>query len=197
MGEYGDKLLLEVESGGMPILAHVIQTAEILARQVHIAYAHEKVKDVVSAYLNWQEDEMNWHLDKGQASGPFQAIADVFAVMDMAEVDTVLVIAGDLPGIDSSVLYRLRENLLSSDAEAAVAVRDGRLQPLVAAYRPIVNAKLSLLVQTGEKRLMTLMETLKVVPVEFGVEAGWRIRPVHTPQDYDAWLAWRGELEKS
>lgn len=197
MGEYGDKLRLEVKPGGMPILAHVIQTAEKLAGQVHIAYAREETRDAVSAYLNATDDTVCWHLDKWTAFGPLPAMADVFEIIDMVKVNTVFILAGDLPGIEPSVLFRLRECLLTSDANIAAAMRGGRLQPLIAAYRPVVQASLRALVQAGEKRLMMLMETCRVVPVEFGVEVDWHIRPVHTPQDYDAWLAWRGKHEES
>ncbi|UNO49708.1 molybdenum cofactor guanylyltransferase [Alicyclobacillus acidoterrestris] len=200
MQPLGDKLLLPRAPLSPPILAHVLTVAASLCDCVIVAHAPGPVRDVVARHLPVScANKIDWQLDAVPWSGPLTALAHVFTSARVQEANTVGVVAGDLPGITADVLQRCHAALAASEAaDGAALVRDGRIQPLIACYRHRAVAAVVDAVAAGQVRLMGVLDRLNVIPV--ALEDGtpeWRIRPVHTPEDYEAWLAWRAAFETS
>jgi len=81
----------------------------------------------------------------------------------------VLLVACDLPFVTADLLTLIAGQL--GDAEAAVPVSEGRLQPLAACYAPAVTATADDLVGGGELSMRALLERIDVKRVEAEV---WR-----------------------
>ncbi|WP_284285918.1 molybdenum cofactor guanylyltransferase [Alicyclobacillus fastidiosus] len=199
MEPLGNKLLLPRSPSSPPILAHVIATAARVSHRVVIAYADELVKDAVASVLAPEVlRKVQWQRDDAPQSGPLVALAGVFPLLQSFGPDRVVVVAGDLPGVTVDVLVRCLDALADSDADCAAIERNGRLQPLLACYRRTAGQAFVEAAENGQTRLMSAMDKLCVVRVRMGEETPeWRVRPVHTPEDYDAWLAWRDSFETS
>lgn len=118
---------------------------------------------------------VRWTREQPPGGGP---LAAVVAGVALVEGPLVGVVAGDMP-FAAPVLAELRSVLLSSGAEAAVAVDDdGQANPLLALYRtPAVRRLLPGPVTGGRaKRLLELEHEEVPVP-------GVRARDVDTPED--------------
>jgi molybdopterin-guanine dinucleotide biosynthesis protein A len=132
-------------------------------------------------------------------------------------VRSVLVVAGDYPGLQATVLSACINQLATASGElvppsgatpvsrlsstpssalsqppvqGAVLRREGRLQPLIGCYREGVGTLLQEQAANGEYRLMRAVDKLRVVTIDVVDEAwpDWWTRPVHTPADYQDWL---------
>ena len=91
-------------------------------------------------------------------------ITGLDTVADAADVAVVL--ACDLPHIDaatvSALVARLRDD---GDADAAVPVVGGRLQPLAAAYRVAARDPMRRVFEAGERSISAALSQLMVVEV--------------------------------
>ncbi|MFB5190857.1 molybdenum cofactor guanylyltransferase [Alicyclobacillus fastidiosus] len=199
MEPLGNKLLLPRSPSSPPILTHVVTTAAKVSDSVVIAYADEHVKEAIASELAPEDAwKVHWQRDEAPESGPLVALAAIFPLLQALGADRVVVVAGDLPGVTADVLVRCRDALADSEADCAAIERSGRLQPLLACYRTTAGQAFVEAVEDGQTRLMSAVEKLCVVRVRMGERTPeWRVRPVHTPQDYDAWLAWRDSFETS
>lgn len=125
-------------------------------------------------------------------AGPLAALARSWPVT--VGDDLVFVVAGDLPGITSGVLTACRAALdtAGTGCDGAVVCREGRRQPLIGCYRQRAGQAWQTAVATGETRLLAALEKLNLVSVDADELRWpkWWTRPVHTPADYEAWLAW-------
>jgi molybdopterin-guanine dinucleotide biosynthesis protein A len=122
--------------------------------------------------------------------GPLQALAGAWP--EEADVwDCVLVAAGDIPGLSGSTLRECAETLMqSSQADGVLCVYEGRPQPLVAAYRWQVGQVFQKLAEQGEHRIQTALRDVTCQTLDrprFAFNE-WELRPIHTPDDYRAWL---------
>jgi molybdenum cofactor guanylyltransferase len=91
--------------------------------------------------------------DAEEYAGPMAALARF-----RPERRFVMVVSCDLPAFHGGVVLRLREILRGYDA--AVPMRDGRLQPLCALYRAEALETLHRLVEGGERRIMRWLQGL-------------------------------------
>lgn len=76
-------------------------------------------------------------------TGPVHALATGLRVLrgyPDPEADAVVVLAADLPGITADDLLMLTEAVFGRDVDVVLAEHGGRIQPLVAAWRPITLA---------------------------------------------------------
>lgn len=124
-----------------------------------------------------------WH------AGPLQAIAHGWP--EVADSDEVFVAAGDLPGLQPGALLACQAALLAARpvCDGATVVREGRLQPLLACYRQRAGQAFMEVADAGEARLQPALERLQLARVD-AEAAGWPewwTRPVHSPEDYEAW----------
>ncbi|WDL95467.1 molybdenum cofactor guanylyltransferase [Alicyclobacillus sp. ALC3] len=123
-------------------------------------------------------------------AGPLQAIAHGWP--DVADCNEVFVTAGDLPGLQPGALLACQAALAAAgpNCDGATVVREGRLQPLLACYRQRAGQAFMEVADSGEARLQPALERLQLARVD-AQSAGWPewwTRPVHTPDDYEAWL---------
>ncbi|GLV14397.1 hypothetical protein Heshes_20810 [Alicyclobacillus hesperidum] len=184
MAEYGNKLLLARDSSGLPVLAHVIRSA--LAVSDTVIVSHNET-DLCASIEPWLPRRVEWRLDPVPWQGPLQALGAIFSTWPHPTA-TFHLIAGDLPGITPQVLATLLERLRHSDADGVAAMREGRLQPLCAAYQQHVATAFIEAARRGERRLLPGLVGLSIAGLEFSHQP-WAVRPVHTPDDYKAWLA--------
>jgi molybdenum cofactor guanylyltransferase len=114
--------------------------------------------------------------DRRAGAGP---LAGIEAGLLGASADRVLVVAGDLPWMQPSLLHALLDGL--SEADAVVAVGGRGQEPLLAAYRrhPALAAATRLL-DTGERRAKALLRELTVATVE---DSGGSTLNVNEPAD--------------
>ena len=100
----------------------------------------------------------------------------------------VLVVACDLPFVTTGLLEVVSSGL--GDADAAVPVSGGRLQPLAACYSPRILPVAAELAAAGHRSMKALLEVIDVRPI---TESEWRstapphaLTDVDTPEELDA-----------
>jgi|GEM_PF-4346890 len=154
--------------------------------------------------------DSHWH------QGPLQALAHSWPLVSMGEEGTsypgakpsrippqgILVVAGDYPGLQAEVLQRcvdaygkhcVRHAFAAAEgagADGVVVARQDTVQPLLGCYRPEVGEVFRRAVCAGEERLMQAVATLRLQTLDAETQGWplWWTQPVHTPQDYQAWL---------
>jgi molybdopterin-guanine dinucleotide biosynthesis protein A len=165
---------------GRPLLHHAVAAVQAVATDVVV---------VVVAPGTIIEAPVGARLvhDAEAFEGPLAGLAAGLAALDPA-VDRAIVVAGDMPSLQPTVLARLI-GAIGSTADVAVLELDGRLVPFPMALRPpeaLVAARR--LLATGERRLRAVPETL---PTQIIAEATWRLddpgsatlRDIDTPAD--------------
>ncbi|AEJ42464.1 molybdenum cofactor guanylyltransferase [Alicyclobacillus acidocaldarius] len=187
MAERGNKLLLPREPGGIPMAGHVVRVAESVAPRVAVLYADESVRSAVEP---WLTGEIAWMKDEECYQGPLAALGR-FAAREPSDVSPLLVLAGDLPGISTDAVRSLVDALTRTGADVAAAEREGRMQPLVAVYAERAVRAIADAAARGEKRILKALEGLSICTVAF--DDAWAVRPVHRPEDYEAWLTREGK----
>jgi molybdenum cofactor guanylyltransferase len=168
------------------VLQHVVQVVSAVVDDVYVVTAPGTFPEGLFPCAHILHDP---HAHRG----PLFALAHAWSQVDWTVRDACLVCAGDLPGLQRQVLDELKA-ALEQDAIAADGVvvrRDGRLQPLLAAYRSAVGQAWRSAVQHGETRLMRVVAdlTCAVVDADEAQWPAWWTRPIHTPEDYEAWLS--------
>jgi molybdopterin-guanine dinucleotide biosynthesis protein A len=128
--------------------------------------------------------------DASAHQGPLQALAGAWP--EEADAwDCVLVAAGDIPGLSGRTLGACAEALMeSTEADGVLCVYQGRPQPLVAAYRWRVGPIFQKLARQGEHRIQNALREVpcKMLDRPEFASNEWELRPIHTPEDYRAWL---------
>ncbi|WP_051663288.1 molybdenum cofactor guanylyltransferase [Alicyclobacillus macrosporangiidus] len=178
-----DKLTLPRARGGeASVIDHVLAVAGACAERVTVAAPPGGVSFPVPNGVEVVCDPA-WY------QGPLAALANAWP--DAPAADALLVLAGDLPGIDTAVPAALAGILEAApEADAAVVVRGGVPQPLLALYRKRAGSVFGQAAAAGERRLLPVLARLAVRPVDADALGWpeWWTKPVHTPADYEAWL---------
>lgn len=188
MGERGNKLLLPRGGDGIPIAGHVVRVAAAVSPRVVVLYAEESVRKAIEP---WVSGEIAWVRDGECYQGPLAAIGR-FAAQDPGAVSPLLVLAGDLPGISVAAVQALLSAPQCASADVVAAEREGRLQPLAAVYSENAVRAIAAAAARGERRILRAIEGLSVCTVAF--TDAWTVRPVHRPEDYEAWLEREGDV---
>lgn len=178
-----DKLsLLRIPGQADTVLSHVVQEAYAVAQRVTIIGGTREMKQTWPADIVYQRDREAYQ-------GPLQALANAWPEKDLPHVKGYLVLAGDLPGLQALYLQQMWTlfQSLPSHIEGLMAVYEGRWQPLVAIYRPHVGMLLRQAAERGEKRILPVLQQIHVQEWQDCVD-DWGLRPIHTPEDYQAWL---------
>jgi molybdopterin-guanine dinucleotide biosynthesis protein A len=148
---------------GRPLLHHAVAAVQAVATDVIVVVAPE-------ATIDPPGDARVVH-DARAFEGPLAGLAAGLAALDPA-VDRLVVVAGDMPSLEPTVLARLIE-ALGPSTEVAVLELDGRALPLPMALRPAeAMAVARRLLASGERRLRALPEALAAHVIE---EATWRL----------------------
>ena len=99
--------------------------------------------------------------DAIEGQGPLSGIA---AGLSASQTDLNLVIACDMPLVRPAVLQRLIDAI--GDADACVAVADGHASALCGVYRSRVAAAAQSLFDSGERRVMALLDRVQTKRVD-------------------------------
>jgi molybdopterin-guanine dinucleotide biosynthesis protein A/rhodanese-related sulfurtransferase len=115
--------------------------------------------------------------DPHQGAGPVGGIASALRALERHEV--VIVVACDLPGLTNEAVGRVVDRL--GDADVAVPVVDGRLEPLCAAWRPRVALHLEACLAGDDRSVRAALRDLSMVEVE-GLDPRW-LTNLNTPSE--------------
>jgi molybdenum cofactor guanylyltransferase len=179
-----DKLQLAWDEGGLDtVLQHVVDVASHVADKVCLVVPPDCAStDVWGERIQLVHDETCYH-------GPLQAVAHAWPT-DEGDYTPVFVIAGDVPGITPQVLQACLAGLEDGPAamDAVMVRREGLAQPLLGCYRWKVGEAFQSAALLGERRLMDVLDRLTLRFVDAQQWPEWWTKPIHTPDDYVAWL---------
>jgi molybdopterin-guanine dinucleotide biosynthesis protein A len=153
-----DKRLIEV--AGEPMLRRVARVVAGATDEVLVVVADSRpvppqVLDGLAARIA---------VDGRSDAGP---LAGLETGLLAAAHELTLVVAADMPWLESQVMRRLIDRLGQTDADAVVARTDGGPQPLLAAYRrQAALAFATRLLDAGERRMRTLLTALRIELVD-------------------------------
>jgi molybdopterin-guanine dinucleotide biosynthesis protein A len=148
---------------GRPLLHHAVAAVQAVATDVIVVVAPEATIDPPAGARVVH--------DARAFEGPLAGLAAGLAALDPA-VDRLVVVAGDMPSLEPTVLTRLIE-ALGPSTEVALLELDGRALPLPMALRPAAAmAVAGRLLASGERRLRALAEALATHVI---AEATWRL----------------------
>ncbi len=133
-------------------------TDEILinANEDHAAYARAGCKVIADQTTGW--------------AGP---LAGLQSALRCAKHDWVLSVPCDTPFLPDDLLARLAAAIHADQAEAAVAVVDGRRQPTIALYKKSVGTKLDDYLSAGKRKAGDWLDVLKLSEVIFDNSAAF------------------------
>jgi molybdopterin-guanine dinucleotide biosynthesis protein A/rhodanese-related sulfurtransferase len=115
--------------------------------------------------------------DPHQGSGPVGGIVSALRALERHEL--VVVVACDLPGLTIEAIAAVARQV--GDADVAVPVVDGRLEPLCAAWRPRVASHLEACLTGDDRSVRAALRGLAVVEVS-GLDPRW-LTNLNTPGD--------------
>jgi len=145
-----DKVMAEV--GGMSLLDRAL-AACVDARSVVVVGPRRLVRRAVG-----------WTSEDPSGSGPLAGIAAGLAAV-AADVDTVVVLAADLPFVSRETVQRLVAPRPGHDA-ALLADADGRWQPLAGAYdAAALRRALASIGNPANRPVQLLVDRLRILPV--------------------------------
>ena len=148
---------------GRPLLHHAVAAVQAVASDVIVVVAPEATIDPPAGARVVH--------DARAFEGPLAGLAAGLAALDPA-LDRLVVVAGDMPSLEPTVLARLLE-ALGPSTEVALLELDGRAIPLPMALRPAAAmAVAGRLLASGERRLRALPEALAAHVI---AEATWRL----------------------
>lgn len=172
-----DKLVEALE--GRPLLHHAIASVQGVAGEVLVVASVDTVPAVPDGVLVVHDDR------------PFEGpLAGLLAGLRAATAYHVLVVGGDMPGLQRSVAEALLEELRSG-AAVAVLERTGRARPLpMAVSREAALGTANELMMSGERRLHALADALEAVvipePVWLALDPqGRSVLDIDTPGDLE------------
>lgn len=123
--------------------------------------------------------------DRRPGQGP---LGGMETALDAATGRDALILACDLPAVDRALLLELLRRPRGfgrRGGEARVATGHGRLQPLCGVYSSSCGPLVGRALDRGERSVLDLLSSLRVVTVE----AGDRLANVNTPEDWERWRA--------
>lgn len=184
------------KSGEGTVLSHVVQVVSGLVDTVHLVIPPQIAP--APDFRGLQNDSVQVVIEHDQAlyRGPLQALNGIWG--SLMEYELIYVVAGDLPGLATRVLEtcKARLEVLGADCDGVAVVREQRWQPLVACYRPTAGRAWSL-AENGELRILRALDMLCLGAVDEHLQGwpGWWTKPIHTPEDYAAWLEWHTAVQ--
>ena len=167
--------------GGETLLARVVRAVRPLVGGIVIVAASDQ-----TIALDPDPTVSVVH-DRVRSAGPLPAVA---RGLEAVTADAAFALACDAPFVRADVLRYLASRL-GPDDTGVVPEWGGRLQPLVAVYRPTLGAELESLSARGEARLQAVADLPGVVVVPErelrGLDpAGDSFRALNTPADLAA-----------
>ena len=170
-----DKALLPL--AGRPVILHVLDAVEDLAERVIVTT--NRPADYQFLNLPLQQDEE-------PVAGALEGLR---TALRGANADRTLVVACDMPFLQSSLLEHLFEQ--STEADVTVPRWNDRLQPLCAVYSQACLPALERSLAAGDKRMISFHDQVKVHVVKADTVArfdpeGLSFLNLNTPEDLAA-----------
>jgi molybdopterin-guanine dinucleotide biosynthesis protein A len=134
---------------------------------------------------------VRWTQESPAGSGPLAALSAGIGRLS-ADVEVVVVLAADLPSVESGTVGRLRAALGESRVDAVVLTdQQGRVQPLLGAYRlPALRHALNAVGDARDLPFGRLLDHLSLATIPDNDSAA---DDIDTPQDLDQWTPDREE----
>lgn len=146
-----------VEVAGEPMLVQIVRTLAAVVDDVVIDCRGDQIAPFRTALEDTDVDR-RFAVDDEPDRGPIAGLATGLREIDDAET---IVVSCDRPGVTSVLLDRLRSARRQQDADAAVPMIDGRVQPLCGAYRTdALRSAVERAIETGERRLCSIPRAL-------------------------------------
>jgi molybdopterin-guanine dinucleotide biosynthesis protein A len=115
-------------------------------------------------------------------------LAGIETALSLDRAEWSLVVAVDMPGLDTDTLARLARSAAHSPADCVLAVgARGLPEPLLAAYRRTCLGPVRRALDAGVRKVAAALEGLQVA--HFQVDNQDSVANVNTPEE---WAAWRG-----
>lgn len=174
---------------GRPLIAHqveVIRTAQLPC--LIVCNEQEELPRALFAAPDVQIVS-----DAGKSCGPLTGI--VTAMQTRAE-EALLILSCDLPFLRSEHLVRMLSHLPDLQKwDAAVARTQKRFHPLFALYHRRTQERFAEALQARSYRVMSVLERLRVLPLEEDWLQDGATFNMNTPEDYETALRERGKWD--
>ncbi len=168
--ETGDKALADI--AGKPMLRHVADRLSPVIDALVINGRAEQMNAFADAMEGFVHP-VEYALDEQTGRGPVAGIAAGLAAVPI-DAKHVVVVACDMPFVDSSIIERLFELAMATPADAIVPrTDDGFYQVLHAVYspRPMVDACRRTLID-GDPKVLAPLEYLEVEVIDSDALSG-------------------------
>jgi molybdopterin-guanine dinucleotide biosynthesis protein A len=123
--------------------------------------------------------------DRIRGAGPLGGIE---AALAWSSAAWNLIVACDMPGLDTKILNALLDRALQPpECDAVIPVSQGIPQPLCAAYHRRALPAVQTALQAGTFKMMEALRPIRVCLIE--IESSEPFRNVNTPEDWKALLS--------
>jgi molybdopterin-guanine dinucleotide biosynthesis protein A len=170
--------------GEETVLERVVRTMQGVADPVVVVGSREQRRPALPANVKFVQD-----LDDspGPLAGFMRGLEEI-----AGQADAVLLCGCDMPLVRAGVLRLLIESL-PDEAESAAIDASGKLQPLLAIYRPSLLARARQLLDSGERSLQALLRVGNCVAMPASAVTACDVqhdslRRMNTLEEYEALL---------
>ena len=179
-----------------PLVLHVVEACRVLCSPVILAGRQGQVLPAGLEAIHRVDD------DGPISAGPFHGVINGLRVARELGAERAFVLACDMPFVKPEILAKL-DAALTTDADAAVPLIDGRRQPFGGIYRTSVPARFpSTLPQGKSPSLMSLLDDIRCVTVEVADlgdpgDVKHSLSNINSSADYEAAERWlEGDRDK-
>jgi molybdopterin-guanine dinucleotide biosynthesis protein A len=170
-----DKSRLPAWPGGPAILDHQLAALGSLAAEILIVTSRERATDFTPRD---GAPPVRVVVDRYPATGPLGAIV---TALDETGADTLVVVAGDMPGVSADALGNLLRRHAAARRDATVPESERGLEPLCAIYARSARPALAAALSAGRLSLQDALHSLELERVT-GVSSAL-FRNVNAPED--------------
>ncbi|MBD2577534.1 molybdenum cofactor guanylyltransferase [Oscillatoria sp. FACHB-1406] len=172
-----DKALIPWE--GTPLLRRVGEVAGRCCSQVYVFASRSQ------SYSTLLQDCPNFSILEEATSGRGPLVAFADALTQLPPADWILLLACDLPQLDSAILQQWAAQLpqLPPDTLAWVPCRDGFWEPLCAFYRPALKPHLEAFIAAGGRSFQDFLSDLPAVAFPVKEAEARMLRNCNVPDD--------------
>ncbi len=167
-----DKLLLPLN--GKPIVEHVIDRLQRQCGDVYLNLADKSCSDQFTIKVV---------PDESIGGGSIGPVGGLYTAMKLAQslgYSHLATAPGDLPFLPDDFVKKLAD---SKKCDSAVACSAGRLHPVAALWHVKALEKVETFIESGNYKLMSLLETLEVSEIEWVADPDPFFN-INTPEDY-------------
>jgi len=155
-----------------------------------VSYSIEALKPLTSEIIIVSDDSafdafQNTRVDDHyKDAGP---VAGLYSGLSYSSSFYNLVLSCDIPFINTEVLTLLVQSI-EPNFEVFQFISEGKTHPLIAIYTKDCLSPLKDILDSGERRLRTAVDTFKVKTISLPIEQAPLVRNINTRQEYDSLL---------